>query len=134
MTSPTLSLTSIGWIILYVTDMAAAIAFYRDRLGIPVKSESPEWSELDTKGVKLALHVLDQKVPFHHPAIPDVVFDVHDVRAAHAALRERQVKIHDLKQVWSGGEVVGVAAELHDPDGNRLSIHGVVPASEWTRA
>lgn len=122
---------TIAYVILYVKDVEKAAAFYRDTLGIPAGNLSPEWGELQTKGTTLALHRADEPPPFHHPAIPDVVFNCEDVLAAHATLKDRKVKIHDLKQVWESPEVVGVAAEFHDPDGNRLSIHGVVPRGSW---
>lgn len=122
---------NIGYVILYVKDVEKAAAFYRDALGIPSGNVSPEWGELQTKGTTLALHRADEAPPFHHPAIPDVVFNCEDVVAAHAELKARKVKIHDLKPVWESPEVVGVAAEFHDIDGNRLSIHGVVPRASW---
>src|SRR5215212_7188094 len=40
----------------YVADMERAIAFHRDVLGLPLKFESPFWSEFDTGGTTLALH------------------------------------------------------------------------------
>lgn len=40
----------------FVTDMPAAVAFYRDSLGLRVRFTTPEWSEFDTGEVTLALH------------------------------------------------------------------------------
>lgn len=42
--------------IVYVADMARSVQFYRDKLGIPLKFESPEWTEFDTGTTVLALH------------------------------------------------------------------------------
>jgi catechol 2,3-dioxygenase-like lactoylglutathione lyase family enzyme len=132
MTAP-LSLTSLGYVILFVRDVEKTAAFYRDALGVPVKMASPEWTELGTEGTTLALHRHDRDVP-RGEAQAEVVFNVEDVRAAHAALRKRDVRVDDLKQVWEGGPVVGVSAKFTDPDGNRLSIHGTVPKAEWPGA
>ena len=43
-------------VIVYVSDMQRSIRFYRDQLGFPVKSESPEWTEFHTGTTTLALH------------------------------------------------------------------------------
>lgn len=43
--------------IVFVSDMARSLAFYRDVLGLPVRCESPKWTEFDTPGVTLALHL-----------------------------------------------------------------------------
>jgi catechol 2,3-dioxygenase-like lactoylglutathione lyase family enzyme len=40
----------------FVADMDAALAFYRDNLGLRVRFTTPEWSEFDTGEVTLALH------------------------------------------------------------------------------
>ncbi|WP_123507090.1 VOC family protein [Frondihabitans sp. PhB188] len=39
-----------------VTDMKRAVAFYRDTLGLDVKSESDDWSELDAGGLMIGLN------------------------------------------------------------------------------
>ena len=125
------TIDTIGYVILFVKDVEASCAFYRDALDVAVRNSCPEWAELETRGTTLALHRCDQAPPFHHPAIPQVTFNVEDVRGAHATLKDRKVKIHDLHPVWESPEVVGLSAEFHDPDGNRLAIHGVVSRKEW---
>ncbi|PRY68985.1 putative enzyme related to lactoylglutathione lyase [Glaciihabitans tibetensis] len=39
-----------------VEDMDRALAFYRDTLGLDVKSTSSEWSELDANGLTIGLN------------------------------------------------------------------------------
>jgi lactoylglutathione lyase len=39
-----------------VSDMARSVSFYRDTLGLPLKFESPDWSEFQTGTTTLALH------------------------------------------------------------------------------
>ena len=46
----------VDYVMVMVSDMARSIQFYRDKLGIPLKSESPEWTEFDTGITVLALH------------------------------------------------------------------------------
>jgi lactoylglutathione lyase len=44
------------YLMVNVFDMGLALAFYRDTLGLPLKFESPEWSEFATGATTLALH------------------------------------------------------------------------------
>ena len=124
-------LKSIGYVILFVRDVPKAAEFYRDKLGIEHGEVNPEWMELKTDGTTLALHRSDEAPPHHVPGTPDVVFNVDDITATHAMLAARGVEIHELHQVWESPEVVGVAAAFHDLDGNRMSLHGTVPRSQW---
>ncbi len=42
--------------IIFVSDMNRSVVFYRDVLGLPLKFESPGWTEFDIDGATLALH------------------------------------------------------------------------------
>ncbi len=46
----------VSYAIVFVKDMKRSVAFYRDTLGIPMRFESPEWTEFATGGATLALH------------------------------------------------------------------------------
>ena len=46
----------IDYVMIMVADMQRSIQFYRDRLGIPLKFESPGWTEFATGTTVLALH------------------------------------------------------------------------------
>ena len=50
-------LMRLEYVIVFCSDMKRSIEFYRDRLGFPLKRESPEWSELHCGPVTLALHI-----------------------------------------------------------------------------
>jgi len=43
--------------------MKRSVSFYRDVLGLPLKFESPEWSEFATEGATLALHASQEQNP-----------------------------------------------------------------------
>lgn len=47
----------------FVKDMDRAVRFHRDTLGLPLKFQSPEWSEFSTGSVTLALHAASEKNP-----------------------------------------------------------------------
>src|SRR5882724_4179855 len=46
----------IDYTMVVVSDMDRAVEFYRDRLGIPLKFQSPGWTEFQTGATTLALH------------------------------------------------------------------------------
>ena len=46
----------VSYAIVFVSDMKRSVAFYRDIVGLPLKFDSPEWSEFATEGATLALH------------------------------------------------------------------------------
>jgi len=68
--------------ILFVADMDKAIAFYRDVMGLPVKFQSPFWSEFDTGPVTLALHPASETNPAGRVQLG---FDTPDLPAVYAA-------------------------------------------------
>jgi len=46
----------VSFVIVIVSEMKRSVEFYRDTLGLPLKFESPGWSEFATPGTALALH------------------------------------------------------------------------------
>jgi lactoylglutathione lyase len=46
----------VGYVILYVSDLAASIAFYRDVVGLPFKFEDAGYAEFATEGTRFALY------------------------------------------------------------------------------
>jgi len=46
----------LNYAIVFVSDMQRSVAFYRDSLGLPLRFESPGWTEFATDGATLALH------------------------------------------------------------------------------
>ncbi len=48
-----------NYVIVFVSDMARSVAFYREMLGLRLRSESPKWTEFETLGNTLALHLAD---------------------------------------------------------------------------
>lgn len=110
-------------VILYVQDMNAQVAFYRDKLGLRVSY--PEgvtdfsremWVTLDTGMCTLALHG-GGKRRLGEDA-PKIVFRVADIEAARAELLKRGVSLGETRPAAPGVRVCdGV-----DPEGNKLSI------------
>jgi len=46
----------VNYAIVFVSDMKRSVSFYRDVVGLPLKFESPGWSEFATEGATIALH------------------------------------------------------------------------------
>jgi lactoylglutathione lyase len=55
--------TKLSYAIEFVADMNRAVEFYRDVIGLPLKFESPSWSQFATGDATLALHPASQKNP-----------------------------------------------------------------------
>jgi lactoylglutathione lyase len=53
----------VNYTIVFTSDMARSVAFYRDVLGIPLRFETSEWSEFVTDGATIALHKSDSAAP-----------------------------------------------------------------------
>jgi catechol 2,3-dioxygenase-like lactoylglutathione lyase family enzyme len=121
-------LSTISYIILYVHDTNKAVAFYRDTLGMTVKSDDEGWVELESGTTTLALHHEDNASPGPRNGSAVVVFAVEDILGAYEALKAKGVKFNaEPHQVCEAGDHVGKSADFTDPDGNALSIFGMVP-------
>ncbi len=71
----------LAYVIKFVADMDGAVAFYRDTLGLPLKFQTPGWSEFTTGETTLALHIADETNP---PGGCELGFSVEDIEAFHA--------------------------------------------------
>jgi predicted enzyme related to lactoylglutathione lyase len=114
-------------IIVYVQDMNAQVAFYRDSFGFEVSSPAgladygrEFWVTLNTGQCLLALHA-GAKKRFGEDA-PKLVFGVDDIHAARGELLGRGVPVGQVRTPAPGVWVCDGA----DPEGNRFSIeaHG----------
>jgi lactoylglutathione lyase len=47
---------TLQYAITFVADMDAAVRFYRETLGLPLRFQSPGWTEFETGATTLALH------------------------------------------------------------------------------
>ncbi len=116
-----MKLSQIGVIMLGVHDLARAVAFYRDTLGLSLKFESPGFAFLDGGGVSLCLSQPLGQASQQIAGATEVVFSVDDVRGAYEALRGRGVRFtHEPRNVTGSSW----AANFEDSDGHRLSIFG----------
>ena len=116
---------TLGQVIIYVEDMKAQAAFYRDTLGLKVtwpenEANYENWVTFDTGACTLALHSGGKRRIGEDAA--KFVFFVDDINAARAELMERGVEMGEVFVPIPGVQV----ANAHDPEGNEFSIesHG----------
>lgn len=101
----------------WTKDTAAAVAFYRDVLGLTFRFQAGEdWAEFDAGGDTVALHGGQHEPP---QGGATVVFEVDDLDAAMAMLRGRGVSFDERIADVPG---FGRFASFSDPDGNVLQL------------
>ena len=101
-------------IVLFTSNMDAMAAFYRDVLGLKLKSKEKGWLTFDAGACEIALHGGKSK-PGARP--PKLGFDVKDVAAAREALVQRGAR---MGKVSSDGTLMLCGGK--DPDGNPFGL------------
>ena len=109
----------LGEVILYVEDLEAQVAFYRDTLGLKV--HNPDgiqygWIELDTGSCRLCLHAGGKKRLGEDA--PKFVFHVEDIEKTRAELAAKSVRVGEVHTPHPGV----VIADGFDPEGNKFSL------------
>jgi len=123
--SEKISLAKIGQIAVPVSDLDAAVAFYRDTLGIPFLFQFPGLAFFDCAGVRLLLETAAEATPKRSSII---YYQVPEIQAAYQQLNAAGVEFieapnlvakmsdHDL---WM--------AFFQDPDQNVLALMCEIP-------
>jgi len=108
----------LSYIIEFVADMERAIKFYRDVIGLPLKFQSPEWSEFTTGEVTFALHHASQKNPAGRL---EMGFNVADLQQFHLEMTGKGVSftMPPAKQDFGG-----MLAQFVDSEGAHVSVSG----------
>jgi catechol 2,3-dioxygenase-like lactoylglutathione lyase family enzyme len=103
----------------YVANMDRAIAFYRDKLGLQLKFQSPFWTEFATGDTVLALHPASDGSP---PGSVELGFAVDDLGEFYA--RRDQLGIEFTREPK---EMHGIhIAAIRDADDAHVSVSGPV--------
>jgi lactoylglutathione lyase len=114
----------VSYAIVFVGDMKRSVSFYRDVLGLPLKFESPGWTEFATEGATLALHASEgatpeREDPEKHPAgrcRPGL--STPNLDAFHAKMVEKGVPCVQAPRDLFGARI----AQYLDPDGLVISV------------
>jgi lactoylglutathione lyase len=106
----------LNYVIEFVGDMDRAVKFYRDVLGLPLKFESPGWSEFSTGETSLGLHPASEKNP---PGNIELGFNVANLGKFHQEMSAKgvQFSMPPTKQDFGG-----ILAQFVDSEGCRCTV------------
>ncbi len=110
--------------IIFVSDMQRSVVFYQDVLGLPLRFESPGWTEFATEGATLALHGGEGTESPRDPALAEAAgrcrpgLSVPDLDAFHRRMVEQGVPCLQEPQDIFGDRI----AQYADPDGLVLAV------------
>ncbi len=109
-------MAKLNYVIKFVADMDRAVNFYREKLDLPLRFQSPHWSEFATGETTLALHPADAE----HPAgSTRLGFSVPDLKTFYA---EMSSKVHfTMAPAMQFGVLL---AQFEDSEGAEVSISG----------
>ena len=110
----------VNYAIVFVSDMKRSVEFYRDVLGLPLKFETPGWTEFATDGATLALHACKESDAdeYGRPGRWRSGFSVSDLDAYHQRMVEKNVPcVQEPKELFDAR----IAMYL-DPDGLPFSV------------
>ncbi len=114
----------LNYAIVFVSDMESSVAFYRDVFDLPLKFETPEWTEFSTAGATLALHKAKgarqteagQESSAPGQCRPGIL--VEDLDVFHSQVVERGATCVQAPQDVFGARI----AQYLDPDGLAVSV------------
>jgi catechol 2,3-dioxygenase-like lactoylglutathione lyase family enzyme len=119
--------TQIDYTMVVVSDMKRSVEFYRDKLGIPLKFESPEWTEFATGTTTLALHgggvareYQDTGDQSKVAGMCSIGFNVEDVDKTYGELKAKGI-VFVMEPTQREGEGIKLAVAI-DPDGLPVSF------------
>jgi predicted enzyme related to lactoylglutathione lyase len=108
----------LSYIIEFVEDMDRAIKFYRDVIGLPLKFQSPGWSEFATGEVTLGLHPASAK---NSAGGLEMGFSVADLQQFHTEMTGKGVQFSMAPTKQDFG---GMLAQFLDSEGAHVSVSG----------
>jgi lactoylglutathione lyase len=114
----------VSYVIVYVSDMSRSVSFYRDTMGIPMRFETPSWTEFATDGSTLALHASEaaDSVRMNPRSLPPghcrPGLSVADLDAFHQRMIDLNVPCIQPPTMTFGTRI----AQYLDPDGLGISV------------
>jgi lactoylglutathione lyase len=102
----------------FVKDMQRAVKFYRDVIGLPLKFESPGWSEFSTGETTLALHPASEKNPAGRV---EIGLEVPDLQKFYDEMTANGVKFPATPKKQEHGAIL---AQFEDSEGASVSVSG----------
>jgi predicted enzyme related to lactoylglutathione lyase len=106
----------LNYVIEFVADMDRAVRFYRDVLGLPLKFQSPGWSEFSTGETSLALHPASERQPV---GSTELGFNVPNLEEFHQEMTTKGVFFSMAPTKQDFGTIL---AQFIDSEGARCSV------------
>ena len=103
------------YVMKFVSNMDDAVKFYRDTLGLPLKFQSPGWSEFATGSTVLALHPASERNP---PGKVELGFSVDDLDSFNAVMVAKGVRFPMPPKQQDFGSL----AQFLDTEGSACSV------------
>ena len=125
--SQDLSQATVGQILIPVEDLAKAVPFYRDVLGLPfLFTAPPQMSFFQCGTVRLLVGVPEAAQPRQRGSM--IYFKVADIQAVHARLVQHGVTFTAAPHLVHRAATYDLwLGEFRDPDGNQLALMSEVP-------
>jgi lactoylglutathione lyase len=121
-----MALNKVDYVMVTVSNMARSVEFYKDKLGIPMKFGSPDWTEFQTGTTTLALHGGGKRPEVasdpeaHVAGSCSIGFNVENLDQTYELLRARGVEFTMPPTSRDGGGAKTAIAR--DPDGLAVSF------------
>jgi lactoylglutathione lyase len=115
----------LGYVVLYVPDVPAAVAFYERAFGLSVRAADPsgKYTEMNTGKTTLVFaaeslmeeagHTFRANRPLERPAASEVGFVAKDAPAAYAAAIEAGAVPYEAPRTRPNGQVVAYVRDLN---------------------
>ena len=121
-------LQQVDYVMVVVSDMDRSVEFYRDKLGLPLKFQSKDWTEFQTGPTTLALHgggisQTPAAAESHGESFAgtcSIGFSVHDLQITHETLKAKGIQFV-MAPTRRDGEGIELAVCV-DPDGLPISF------------
>jgi predicted enzyme related to lactoylglutathione lyase len=108
----------LGYVIKYVADMDNAVAYFRDKIGLELRFQSPDWSEFATGETTLALHAASES----HPAgSTSIGFNTDDLDKFYDEARAAGVEFTAEPTETFGRRI----ARFKDSEGSECGVSGM---------
>ncbi|OIH99786.1 MULTISPECIES: VOC family protein [unclassified Curtobacterium] len=102
-----------------VSDMERAVAFYRDTLGLTVKDQSDDWSEIDANGLMIGLNSRESATSSSGGGAVVTFQPDGSIEDEVASLKERGADIQGEISEHPWGKII----PFKDSEGNDLQLY-----------
>jgi|ERR1700729_2881250 catechol 2,3-dioxygenase-like lactoylglutathione lyase family enzyme len=116
-----MEIQGVRFVMLASAELDRSIAFYRDRLGLPLTARFEDFAFFDCYGIVLALSGQLARGRPESGTATEIVFGVPSVKDAFDELRASGVEFINAPRAVNDE---AWAVNLNDPDGHLLSLYG----------